>query len=88
MVFLVHHHAETVRQEHRRAAAQRMLRVEPRQLLAHQMALVEQRPRRRRQLVQPIHHRLAAATDTDATASRTCASTRSRSPSRARAVNA
>ncbi len=37
--------------EHRGTGAQRMLRVEPRQLLAHQVPLVQERPIHRRQLV-------------------------------------
>ena len=62
MVLLVDHHAEAVGQEDGGAAPQRVLRVEPRQLLAHQVPLVQQRARRRRQLVQPVHHGLAAGT--------------------------
>ena len=44
MILLVHHDAQAVAEEHRRAAPHRMLRLEPRQLLAHEMPLVQQRP--------------------------------------------
>ena len=59
MILLVDHHAQPVGQKHGGAAAERVLRLEPRQLLAYKMSLVEQRAGRRRQFVEPVHHGLA-----------------------------
>src|SRR6185437_554994 len=56
MILLVDHQPEAVGKEDRRSTPQRMLRVEPRQLFAHQMTLMEQRARRRRQILEPVHH--------------------------------
>jgi hypothetical protein len=44
VILLVDHDAQSVRQIHRRPRAQRMLRLEPRQLLAHEVPLEQQRP--------------------------------------------
>src|SRR5215203_139821 len=51
VILLVDHDAQSVRQIHRGARAQWVLRLEARQLLAHEVALEQQRAVRRTQLV-------------------------------------
>jgi hypothetical protein len=59
MVLLVDEQPDVLTQKHRRAGTHRMLRVEPGQLLAHEMTFMEQLTVHRRQGVQP--HEQASA---------------------------
>src|SRR6478609_632683 len=63
MILLVDHHPQAIREKDSRAATQRVLTIQPRELLADQMALVEQSPRRRWKLVETIHHRFVEGRD-------------------------
>ena len=59
MVLLIHHDAQPVREKHGRSTSEWMLRVETRQLLAHEVPLVQQRSICRRQLIEPVKDGLA-----------------------------
>jgi len=58
MVLLIYHDAQLVPEKHRSPRTDRMLGVEARQFLAHQVALVQQQAIRWRELVHPHQHGL------------------------------
>ncbi len=58
MVLFIYHDAQLVPEKHRSPGPDRMLGVEARQFLAHQVALVEKQPVGRGQLVHPNQYGL------------------------------
>jgi hypothetical protein len=56
MVLFIHHDAHVGAEKHGRPAPDRVLRVQPRQFLANQVALVQQEPVGRGQLVHAEQH--------------------------------